>query len=121
MTFFDSFKKTVSKTTKDVVKVSGDAVEFTKLKLKISEINDKIEKAYTEIGKEMYKSSVDEQVDAELVEQKCEFITNLKLECSKLEDELALLTNKKICPNCDFKNNSDSVFCSKCGEKFDVL
>ena len=117
MTFFDTLRKTVTKTTKDVVKVSGDAVEFTKLKFKIGEINDKIDIAYTDIGKEVYKSSIDEQFDADFVNEKCEYIKNLKVECDKLEEELAILTNKKNCPNCDFKNNSNAVYCSKCGEQ----
>ena len=116
MTFFDSLRKTVAKTTKDVVKVSGDAVEFTKLKFKIGELNDKIDKAYNEIGKQVYKSSIDEQFDADFVNEKCEYITNIKNECCKLEEELAILTNKKNCANCDFKNSSDAVYCSKCGE-----
>ena len=117
MTFFDSLRKTVTKTTREVVKVSGEAVEFTKLKFKIGEINDKIEQAYSDIGKEVYKSRIDDQFDAEFVNEKCDIITNLKIECEKLEEELAILTNKKNCSNCSFKNNSEAIYCSKCGEK----
>ena len=83
MAFFDSLRKTVTKTTKDVVKVSGDAVEFTILKFKIGEINDKIDQAYTEIGKEVYKSSVVDHFDADFVNDKCDYITNLKIEKAK--------------------------------------
>lgn len=119
MTFFNSFKKTVRKTTRDVVKASGDAVEYTKLKFKICELNDKIEVAYTDIGKEMYNSSIGESLDAEFVDKKCDYISKLKSECIKLEEELAILTNKKICTNCEFKNNSEAIYCSKCGERFE--
>ena len=119
MSFFDNVKKVVKKTTKDVVKVSGDAVEFTKLKFKIADLNDKINDAYIAIGKEMYKSSIGEEIDSEFVEEKCECITQMNIQINPLEQELAVVTNRKACPRCSTKNNTDSTFCSKCGEKFD--
>ncbi len=117
MNVFDNIKKIASKTAKDAVKVSGDAVEFTKLKFKLAELNDKIDNEYTEIGKAVYKSSFGDDIDSDAIQERCSIINQLKAEVAEVEDEISAVTNKKQCPRCGAKNSSDSIYCSKCGEK----
>ena len=117
MSFIDTVKSFASKTAKDAVKVSGEAVEFTKLKFKLAELNDKINNEYINIGKAVYKSSIGVEVDSDEMQQKCNLISELKVQTAELESEIAQITNKKQCPFCGAKNNADGIYCPKCGEK----
>lgn len=116
--FFDKVKGMVSKTAKDAVKVSGDAVEYTKLKFKSGELNDKLNKLYAELGKIVYASMTDSEGDTENAEDICQQITLIKNQLEEVENELSSVTNKTTCSSCGAKVDADSTFCSKCGQKF---
>ena len=116
--FFDKVKNIVSKTAKDAVKVSGDAVEYTKLKFRIGELNDKIYKLYAELGKLVYMSTIDGIGDTDGADEICEQIAMYNLQLEELNKEISSVTNKVICPYCNSRVDSDSTFCSKCGQKF---
>ena len=116
--FFDKVKSIVTKTAKDAVKVSGDAVEYTKLKFKISELNDKIYKLYAELGKIVYESTADGMGDADGVEYICEQISMYRVQLEELNVELASVTNKMNCSSCGAVVDTDSTFCPKCGQRF---
>ena len=120
MSIIDNVKNFASKTAKDAVKVSGDAVEFTKLKFKLADLNEKINDEYVSIGKAIYKSSLGIDFDSEQIQQMCNEISELKVQVSELESEISVITNKKQCPYCNTKNNADSIYCTKCGEKISI-
>lgn len=115
MSWFDTIKDVVSKTAKDAVKVSGTAVEYTKLKYKLSEIKDQIKSKYAQIGEIVYKSTSDEDVDTDRIESLCDEITELKKKSEEYENAINKTSNKKTCPSCGHVVTYDSVFCAKCG------
>ena len=117
MNIFDNIKKVATKTAKDAVKVSGDAVEYTKLRFKLAEINDKINSEYLKIGEEIYKSSIGIDIDEDSVKESCSVITELKVNAKDIESEISELTNKTVCPYCNTKNLVSANYCSKCGER----
>lgn len=114
---FERIKNAVGKTAKDAVKVSGDAVEYTKLKFRIGELNDRIYKLYAELGKIVYMSTIDGTGDTDGADDICEEIGLLNRQLEELNAELGSVTNKTVCSTCGAKIDNDSVFCPKCGEK----
>lgn len=117
MDWLEKVKKGVAKTAKGAVKVSGDALEFTKAKIKLADINSSIDELYTQIGKSMYKSlktGAEPQIDIEEIIEK---IDALKEEAKVIEKNLAQVTNKINCPVCGARCDTQSPYCPKCGEK----
>ncbi len=117
MEWFEKVKKSVTKTAKGAVKVSGDALEYTKIKIKLSDINSSIDELYVKIGKSMYKSiktGAEPQIDIDDIVQS---IDELKKTASELEENLSRVTNKVTCPACGAKGDAQSPYCAECGEK----
>ena len=119
MGILENIKGVVAKTTKDVVKVSGTAVEFTKLKYKLGEVKDQIKNKYSQIGEIVYKSNVNEDVDKDRIENICDEITELLKKADEYETAINKTSNKKTCPSCGHVVTYDSVFCAKCGNMLD--
>ena len=72
MKFLENLKKAAEKTANTVVKKTGEIVEDSKTKYSIFDLNNDIEKVYTEIGKEIYagyKEAID-KLNAEIEELK---------------------------------------------------
>ena len=114
---FGKVKNIVTKTAKDAVRVSGDAVEYTKLKFKIGELNDKIYKLYAELGRIVYISATDGVGDTDSADDICEQITMYNQQLDELNAELASVANKTTCPVCGISIDADSAYCPKCGAK----
>ena len=119
MSMFNTVKGMVTKTAKDAAKVSGDAVEYTKLKFKLAELNDEINKKYELIGKTVYKSTLGENTDADFIDEICAQITELIAKKDEYTETLDKMSNKKTCSECGEKIPSDCSFCPKCGAKAD--
>ena len=89
-----------------------------KLKAKISDLKDKIEKAYKEIGRTVYNEVKDgRDVSKEEITEKCDEISKYKNEIEKIESEI--LTLKKVikCSSCGEDLDLGDAFCYKCGTK----
>lgn len=117
MDFLNKLGKKASETyqvTKEkTVKFSNEV----KLKGKISDVKANINQVYKEIGElvyEQFKSNTDKKEDIEL---KCQVISNLNDEISKLEAEILALKETKKCIACGEEIDSKADFCSKCGKE----
>ena len=119
MSMFNTVKGMVTKTAKDAAKVSGDAVEYTRLKFKIAEINDEINQKYTSIGMMVYKSTLGEDTEADSIDEICAQITELIEKKEEYTEALGRMSNKKTCNACGEKIPADSAYCPKCGVKTD--
>lgn len=117
MSMFNTVKGMVTKTAKDAAKVSGDAVEYTKLKFKLAELNDEISQKYALIGMTVYKSTLGEETDADAIDEVCAQISELIAKKDEYKEALDRMSNKKTCSECGEKIPSDSSYCPKCGAK----
>ena len=117
MTILKTIKEMVTKTAKDAVKISGDAVEYTKLNYKLSELRDDLKDTYAQIGIIVYQSTGENEADAEKVEELRARVTELNDEIEILTATVNAMSNKKICSACGAKMPAESNFCPKCGEK----
>ncbi len=119
MSVFDSVKKTLTKTAKGAAKASGELVEQTKLKLKVIDIKDEIETRYTKIG-ELYYTAAEYELDNG--DKIASLVSEIKALKSQLEDVEAEIKRNKVihkCSSCDWENDADAAYCSRCGSKLD--
>lgn len=109
----EKVKSIVSSTTKKAVRLSNDAIDYTKIKLKISELKSKLDEKYAKIGLAVYEGKDDDDIEAI-----CEEITSLRNEIYELTLKLAEFKNQKTCPVCSSVCEKDDEFCRKCGSAF---
>ena len=106
-------KEAVSSTTKKVVKLSGEAIDYTKLKLKLAEVNSKLDEKYAAIGLAVYEGNDEAEIEAI-----CEEISALRDEIDSLKLKLDDYKNKKTCSACGTATERENPFCPSCGNKF---
>ena len=108
----ERIKSAVSSTTKKAVKISSDAIDYTKLKLKIAEVNAKLDDKYAQIGLAVYEGNDEE--DIEII---CDEIKALRQEIDEYKLKLSEFKNQKACPHCQTVCDKEDIFCKGCGEK----
>ena len=116
----DSFDKTVqkAKTAFDVaVNKTSEFVNIGKLKISVANLNNKLQKAYAQLGKIQYKSLKDVNVENAEVSAAVLEIKRIRDEMKKLLQEIDAVEGKITCPKCGSKVPAKSAFCNKCGER----
>ncbi len=108
----EKIKKVVTSTTQKAVKFSGDAVDFTKLKIKIADVKSKLDDKYIQIGMAVY----DEREESD-IEAICQDIAMLRAQLEEYKTRLSEYKNQKICSSCGAMCELEDAFCKKCGEK----
>ena len=89
MSFYESFKKVVTKTAKDAAKASGELVEQTKLKLKAVEVKGDIESAFAKIGSLYYDMAELEVDNSEEILALVEEVKSNKALLIDIEEEIS--------------------------------
>lgn len=108
------------KTTADkVAKRSGELVELSKAKLNIANTKSSINANFRILGEMVYLSQKDDaEMNPDIFEETVAKIDELYIKLADYNDIAAGLMNKKLCPECRNANESNAVFCSRCGYKF---
>jgi len=117
MSIFDDLGKKFSEAAQLAAKKSTNLVEITKVNMAISAEEEKIEKAYAKIGKEIfnkYNSYV--EVDPDVVAL-CEEIKSYQENLANLKSRLMDLKDVKLCIRCNAELDKSVLFCPKCGTK----
>ena len=109
----ERIRKVVASTTQKAVKFSGDAVDFTKLKIKIADTKAKLDDKYIQIGMAVYEDSENSNI-----EEICQDIAALREQLEEYKRKLSEYKNQKICSSCGTVCELEDTFCKKCGEKF---
>ena len=109
----EKIKKVVASNTQKAVRFSNDAVDFTKLKIKISDVKSKLDDKYIQIGMAVYEER--EESDIEAI---CQDIAVLREQLEEYKRKLSEYKNQKICSACGTVCELEDTFCKKRGEKF---
>ena len=117
MSMFENLTKKVSDTAKAAAKKSSEIVEVTKLNMNISAEEDKIKKAFADIGKQVYEAYSNGEEVAENYKSICEEIRGYEDSIKETKQKILELKNVKVCPNCGAELELDTAFCSSCGTK----
>ena len=113
MAFFEELGKTLTKVGEATVQKTKEVADYTKANAKILEIQNKLDKAYIEVGKKYLELHPvnDEEDMAEVVGAVYEMEDLLK----ELRKQLQELKGTVKCEVCGLECDSDDVFCRKCG------
>lgn len=117
----DVFDKTVQKAKSifDVaVDKTGEFVNTGKLKISVASLNNKLEKAYAELGKLQFKALKDADIENVDVSAVVVEIKHIRSQIKQLLEEIDAAEGKITCPKCGSKSPAKSAFCNKCGERF---
>jgi len=113
----DDFTEKVTRTAKAAAKKSGDIVEITKLNISIGTEEDKIEKIYKKIGKEIFNRYQDiDQLPVDIKSYCAEIQQHIE-NITQMRNKINELRKIKYCPSCNYELEYDAAYCSKCGTK----
>ena len=98
-------------------KKTGDALSASKQRFDIATMENRLEKAYTALGKECFKSICENGTENETLKAAVEEIKEKIAAIDEAKKELAEIKNKRICPKCSMAIEKTSVYCNFCGEK----
>lgn len=117
MSIIDNITDKVTKTAKAAAKKSGNLVEITKLCVNVSLEEEKIAKAYEEIGKILYKRYLSNEEVLDDAKEQCEKIKLLNQNIKDMKDKILELKNVKLCSQCNEEIEFEFAYCAKCGAK----
>lgn len=121
MSVFENFTKKVADTAKAAARKSSDIVEVTKLNMSVGAEENKIQKAYSEIGKLVYEQYTKGERGNDDVTAYCEKIESYEENIKEIKTKVLELKDKKACPECGVQMDIEDGFCSKCGAKQEIF
>ena len=110
-----------AKSAAEVVKEkTGKFVDVSKLNFRLSEAKSELRNEFEEFGKIVYRLEKSGKKDENLIKSKIETIDSLMAQLEELKKEVARMKNKAICKSCEKENETDAVFCSRCGGNLSI-
>ncbi|MGN0297782.1 MAG: zinc-ribbon domain-containing protein [Lachnospiraceae bacterium] len=116
MGFFDDLQGKLTKGSQAVANKTKEVADITKLKVQISSEERKIQDLYIKIGKAFYEANPSSEMYAEEIAA----ITESMKTIARCKEEVAKKKGVLVCDKCGAENPVGSVFCSVCGEKYEV-
>ncbi len=120
MDFVKKISKKVSDAAKTAARKSSDVVEITKLKVSISNEEDKIEKVYAQIGRKVFALYETGETVEEELKKHCEQIVTSKDDIKAMKEQILRLKDVKVCPSCTAELEAEVAYCPKCGAKQEI-
>ena len=113
MAFFEELGKTLTKVGEATVQKTKEVADYTKANAKILEIQNKLDKAYIEVGKkylELHPANDEEDMKAVV-----DAVYELEDQLKELRKQLQELKGTVKCEVCGLECEKEAAFCSKCG------
>lgn len=128
----DSFEKLKNKINKGMVTVSSkttSTIEKTKIKTRISTVQNDIELMYASLGDLVYKMWLNNDRNFDAFDEKCRMIKAKQEEIASLNEEIRQAEEREkkaieeasayrvFCSNCGAEYDEPVKFCARCGNK----
>ncbi len=97
----------------NAIKRAKDLTEITRLNSLISDEQKLLNSFYIQIGMKYFELYGD--TDDENFADLCKCIKESKSKIEKYQNEIQVIRNVKICPNCGAECSGSSQFCGSCG------
>ena len=115
------FLDNVINTGKNVVSTAGkktdEAVRFSKLKVKETQVNSDIKNRYEKLGELIYQMAKSGEKDNAAFDEAIAGIDQCYADLADIDRKLDELKNRVTCPSCGAKLKDDNAYCPKCGAK----
>lgn len=113
MGFFDDFGKKISSAGQEAIAKTKELADVAKINSGISDEENKIKTAYTEIGKKYFENhaedfEADYEAEVAAIKEAMEKIKNY-------EQQIVEIKGVVKCPNCGAENAKTAAFCATCG------
>ncbi len=118
-TFFEDLGQKIAETAEKVTNKAEDAVEVTRMKSQIRNLENANKEDFITIGKKIYAHyQAGEEISADYVDV-CEAIQNRFESIKKYEQQISDVKGTGVCQSCGkhIPNEKESKFCPYCGEK----
>lgn len=115
------FGKKLSDAAKSTAKKSEEMIETGKIKSKIRDAENNIEKMKLSIGEAAYSKFKEGGKTFPEAEEICSGIDVVYESIKEYEEKILSLKHIRICPGCSSEVEDTVAFCAKCGHKFEPL
>lgn len=116
-----SFLDDVISTGKNVVSAAGkktdEAVRFSKLKIKESQLNGDIKSKFEKLGALIYQMAKSGEKDSEQFDAFVAELDDCYEQLADIGRQFDELRSEVTCPSCGTKSKDENSFCPKCGAK----
>lgn len=117
MSVFERFTDKVSDTARKASKKTSELVEVTKLNMSIGTEEEKIRKAYFDMGKIVYEDYDNGAEIADDLKATCSTIKGYQDNIAAMRQKILELKALKVCHGCGAELEDNIAFCPKCGTK----
>ncbi len=117
MASFDDFLNLTKETAEKVGKKTGDLIEVSKLRLRLSTAERELSTALEGLGRLVYDAGKSGEDISEMTASAMTHLDELTEKAEQLRAEIDNCKNRKRCPNCGAVNTEDAIFCKQCGTK----
>ena len=117
MEFWDEIYKKVSDAASYTAKETGRLSGIAKVKFNLMKEKAKLEDAFKAMGEIYYKQIKKGEYDDKKIALAYDKIEKHIIEIERLETEINVINNTKVCSGCGEKLDEEMVFCPKCGVK----
>ena len=121
MAFFDEVKKSITDVSETIVKKSTALVEIQKLKMKKTSLENDIKRDFALLGKIYFAKMEADGTEGETPEaiQSYERIVGARQAVEEIKEKLSKMNNEKNCRACGASVPLDTIYCPKCGTRFE--
>lgn len=113
MTFLNDLSKTLTQAGQAAVQKTKEVADYTKANAKILDIQNKLDKAYAEVGRKYTKLYPGNDEDE--MRETVEAVYALEDQLHLLKNELNDLKGVVECPKCGAICSDEAAYCEKCG------
>ena len=97
---------------------TGEAVEISKLRLRVAQTNSLIQSTYERIGTLIYEQEKTGASNTEPVAECVAEIDSLLVTLGDINERISALKTGEKCPYCQTMNPAGTIYCSSCGTNF---
>lgn len=113
MTFFEDLGKTITKVGGVAAEKTKEVAELTKVNAKILDMQNKLDKAYIEVGKKYIKHHPENEEEGMKAAVNAVYVLEKRLK--KLQKQLRDLKGTIECKLCGSECDAEDEFCRRCG------
>lgn len=96
---------------------AGQYVDVSKLNIRLAEFKNDLNGEFENLGKIVYESQKNEVENRAGINASIAQIDNITLQIEELKKQIASIKNKVLCISCGSQNETDSIYCARCGAK----
>lgn len=117
MSFLDNVINKGKNVVSSAGKMTDEAVRFSKLKMRESQLNSDIRTRYEKLGELIYQMAKADEKDTTAFDEQVVGIDACYAELADIARKFDELKNLVTCPKCGAKCKDDMAYCPRCGAK----